>query len=309
MKRNRLKQLVLILGFLMIWGTSNAQQNAMFTQYMFNGMALNPAYAGSHETLSATMLLREQWAGIDGAPSTQTFAIHSPINNSNVALGMQLIRDKITVFNQTGAAITSAYRIQTEKGTLSMGLQIGFTSYKANLKELDVQGTQQYAENFSKFLPNFGAGIYYYTDKYYMGFSAPQLITNDLTNDVGTDPSAEAKQSRHYFLTTGYVFNLSNSVKFKPNALVKMVGGAPIQLDLNANLLFHNALWVGVSWRSMADIDALVEFQLTDQLLLGYAFDFANTTNLRRGTSGSHEIMLNYRIKTKRRRVISPRYF
>ncbi len=272
-------------------------------------MALNPAYAGSHETLSATMLLREQWAGIDGAPSTQTFAIHSPINNSNVALGMQLIRDKITVFNQTGAAITSAYRIQTEKGTLSMGLQIGFTSYKANLKELDVQGTQQYAENFSKFLPNFGAGIYYYTDKYYMGFSAPQLITNDLTNDVGTDPSAEAKQSRHYFLTTGYVFNLSNSVKFKPNALVKMVGGAPIQLDLNANLLFHNALWVGVSWRSMADIDALVEFQLTDQLLLGYSFDFANTTDLRRGTSGSHEIMLNYRIKTKRRRVISPRYF
>ena len=313
MNKLKIYQVVMVVLLLAFTQKVSAQQDAMFTQYMFNGLALNPAYAGSHEAVSATLLYRNQWTGLDGAPNTTTFSIHSPLNNDRIAVGLQVISDKITVFNQTGVNATAAYRIPMEKGTLSFGLQAGFTSYNADLSKVEVplEGGSSFAgdADYKKGLPNFGAGVYYYTDKFYLGFSAPQLIKSDLTNDVGPDPNAEAVRSRHFFLTTGYVFPLGQNVKFKPNALLKMVGGAPIELDLNANLLFHEVLWVGLSWRSMADIDALVEFQLTDQLLLGYSFDFANTTDLRRVNGGSHEIMLNYRFRYAKKKIISPRYF
>lgn len=288
----------------------NGQQQAMFTQYMFNGLAINPAYAGSHESLSATFLFRDQWTGLDGAPTTQTFSMHSPIRNAKIALGMQLIHDKITVFNQHGVNGTYAYRIFTNKGTLSMGLQVGFTSYNADLTELQPQDPTDavFSVDVNKFMPNFGAGIYYYTDRFYLGFSVPQIIRNSLDEAV-IEQDSDARQERHYFLTGGHMFELSPNVKLKPNFLVKVVEGAPVQLDLNANVLFSEVFWLGLSWRSMADIDAMMQIQLTDQLLLGYSYDFANTTDLRRVNSGSHELMLNYRFRYAKNKVITPRYF
>jgi len=297
----------------MVYGLSYAamaQQEVMFTQYMFNGLALNPAYAGSHESVSMTLLAREQWSGIEGAPSTQTFSIHSPINRKNIALGLQVIHDKITVFNQYGVNASYAYRIPVQNGKLSLGLQAGFTSYQADLTDLTTeQGNSQiFGSDVSKFLPNFGAGIYYYAKKYYLGFSIPQLISNGLTEDVvGVD--SDARQRRHYFITGGYVFDLSRHVKLKPNALIKAVQGAPVEIDLNANVLLHNVLWLGLSWRSFADIDALLELQVNNQLLIGYSYDFANTTDLRRVNSGSHELMLNYRLRYSRKKVVTPRIF
>lgn len=157
-------------------------------------------------------------------------------------------------------------------------------------------------------MPSFGAGVYYYTDRFYLGLSAPQLVTNSLTEDI-VEIDGDARQDRHYFLTTGYMFELSHNVKLKPNILIKAVEGAPIQMDLNANVLFSDVLWLGVSWRSLSDIDALIELQLTDQLLLGYSYDFASTTDLRRVNSGSHELMLNYRFRYSKNKVITPRYF
>jgi len=289
---------------------TSAQQEAMFTQYMFNGLALNPAYAGSHEALSATFLMRDQWTGLPGAPSTQTFSVHSPIRNARIALGLQFIHDKIAVFDQYGVNGAYAYRIFTDKGTLSLGLQFGLTSYSADLTDLTTQvpNDPAFQGSVNKTMPNFGAGLYYYTDRFYIGLSAPQLVTNSLSEDV-VEIDADARQERHYFLTAGHMFELSRNVKLKPNVLIKAVEGAPVQMDLNLNALFSDVLWVGVSWRSLSDFNGLLELQLTDQLLLGYSYDFAHTTDLSRINSGSHELMLNYRFRYAKNKVITPRYF
>lgn len=282
----------------------------MFTQYMFNGLALNPAYAGSHESLSATLLFRDQWTGLPDAPSTQTFSVHSPVRNARIALGLQFIHDKLAVFDQYGVNAAYAYRIFTDKGTLSLGLNFGFTSYSANLTDLTTQVPNDpvFQGSVNKVMPSFGAGVYYYTDRFYIGLSAPQLVTNSLTEDV-VEIDADARQERHYFLTAGHMFQLSRSVQLKPNVLIKAVEGAPVQMDLNLNALFSEVLWLGVSWRSLSDFNALIELQLTDQLLLGYSYDFAHTTDLSRINSGSHELMLNYRFRYAKNKVITPRYF
>jgi type IX secretion system PorP/SprF family membrane protein len=289
---------------------AQAQQEAMFTQYMFNGLALNPAYAGSHESLSTTLLFRDQWTGLPQAPSTQTFSIHSPVRSAKIALGLQVIHDKLAVFEQYGVNASYAYRILTDKGTLSLGLQLGFSTYSADLSDLTTQVPNDpvFQGNVSKTMPSFGAGVYYYTDRFYIGLSAPQLVTNSLSEDV-VEIDGDARQERHYFLTAGHMFPLGHNVKLKPNVLIKAVEGAPIQMDLNLNALFSEVLWLGVSWRSMSDIDALIELQLTDQLLLGYSYDFASTTDLSRVNSGSHELMLNYRFRYAKNKVVTPRYF
>jgi len=290
-----------------------SQQEAMFTQYMFNGLAINPAYAGSHQTLEFTALAREQWTGLDGAPSTQTFTAHSPLKNRSIGLGLSVIHDKIGVTSQFGVYGAYSYRIQfNNKGVLSMGLQAGFTQYQEDLTKLQGSIRDPNDPNFSqdqisKFMPNFGAGLYYYTKRFYMGLSAPHLVQNKLDN-IETAYS-EARQKRHYFYTTGYVFDLSRSVKFKPNLLFKVVEGAPLEIDINANFLFQELLWLGVSYRSFDSFDAIVQLNVTEQFSIGYAYDFATTTELKRLHSGSHELMLNYRLKPPRRRMLTPRYF
>ena len=307
-----MRQLLLLL-FVLVAQTTFGQQQATFSQYMFNGLAINPAYAGSHQTLEFTALARQQWAGLDGAPSTQTFTAHSPLNNRSIGLGLSIIHDKIGVTNQFGAYGAYSYRIQfPNKGVLSMGLQAGFTQYQEDLTQLQGSIRDPNDPNFaqdqvSKFMPNFGAGLYYYTRRYYMGLSSPHLVQNKLDNLETLD--SEARQRRHYFFTTGYVFDLSAAVKFKPNLLVKAVEGAPLELDINANFLFQEVLWVGVSYRSFDSFDAILQLNITEQFSIGYAYDFATTTELKRLHSGSHELMLNYRLKPPRRRMLTPRYF
>ncbi|GJM28416.1 MAG: membrane protein [Cyclobacteriaceae bacterium] len=290
-----------------------AQQEAMFTQYMFNGLAINPAYAGSHQTLEFTALAREQWTGLEGAPSTQTFTAHSPLKNRSIGLGLSVINDKIGVTNQFGVYGSYSYRIQFQnKGVLSMGLQAGFTQYNEDLTQLQGSIRDPNDPNFSqdevsKFMPNFGAGLYYYTKRFYTGLSSPHLVQNKLDNLEAA--YQEARQRRHYFFTTGYVFDLSRSVKFKPNLLIKVVEGAPVEADINLNFLFQEILWAGVSYRSFDSFDVILQVNLTEQFSIGYAYDFATTTELKRLHSGSHELMLNYRLKPPRRRMLTPRYF
>ena len=291
-----------------------AQQQAMYTQYMFNGLAINPAYAGSHQTLEFTALARQQWAGLDGAPSTQTFTAHSPLKNRSIGLGLSVIHDQIGITNQFGVYSAYSYRIQFHnKGVLAMGLQAGFTQYQEDLTQLQGSIRDPNDPNFaqdevSKFMPNFGAGLYYYTKRFYMGISSPHIVQIKL-DDLEMANDSEARQRRQYFYRTGYVFDLSRSVKFKPNLLVKVVEGAPVSADINLNFLFQEVLWAGVSYRSFDSFDALLQLNLTEQFSIGYAYDFATTTELRRLHSGSHELMLNYRLKPPRRRMLTPRYF
>lgn len=287
-----------------------AQQQYMFTQYMFNGLAINPAYAGSHESLTLTAVARKQWVNFPGAPSTQTFSAHSPLKFSRVSVGGTLYHDQIGALNQTGASAIYAYRIPIGKGHLSMAIQGGVYHYSTNYTDLNIINNTsdtdpEFAQNTSQFAPNVGTGLYYHTDNYYLGFSIPQLIKNIPAWNSGTGGIDNIK---HYFLHGGYVFDLSKDLKLKPNFLIKAVTGAPVEIDLNANLLIKNMFWVGFSYRSLESIDAILQLQLNDQLQFGYSYDFG-TGGIGNYNAGSHELMLSYRIKTKKEIILTPRYF
>ena len=294
--------------FLSLVSTASwAQQQAMYTQYMFNGLAINPAYAGSQDALSITALGRKQWLGFDGAPSTETFSVHSPVGNRKIAWGMLLSHDHIGVTDQYAIYGMYAYRLKLAKGTLASGLQVGVDSYRAGLSKVLVR---QSGDDFFAFddvqgmLPNFGVGLYYSTRRFYSGFSLPRLLTNVYPGDN----KSRARQYQHWFFTTGYVFDINRDLKLKPNLLVKAVQGAPIEFDINANLLIKETFWVGLSYRSFASISGLVEFQATNQFRFGYAYDYG-LTELNRSHGGSHELMLNYQLRFKKTKIVSPRYF
>ena len=294
---------------------ASAQHQAMFTQYMFNTTAINPAAVGSHETLSLTVLGRQQWVGIDGAPSTQTLALHAPLNQEKLAAGLLVMRDKIGVTSQTVFFGQGAYRILFPKGTLSMGLQFGFSAYASDFLDLNPNNPDNdpsiAADVSNSFLPNIGGGLYYYTERFYAGISSPLLLNNFVDENNLGDISIRNNRpdlERHYFGMLGYVFDLSPSVKFRPSTLIKLVDGAPLEFDLNANFLFDEVLWLGVSYRSFDSVSGLIELQASNQLKLGYAYDYT-LSDLSQFTSGTHEIMINYRFAFKKERIITPRYF
>ena len=297
---------LLIMG-VFPFGLAFGQQQAMFTQYMFNGLAINPAYAGSQDGVSFTALARRQWTGLNGAPSTETFSVHGPLKNRKIALGLQLYHDAVGIADQYGVYGVYAYRIDMGRGTLAAGVQGGFNSYRARYSSVFVKSGDDphfSADDASGMLPNFGAGLYYSTKKFYAGFSLPHLITNPLPGSV----VSRAQQYRHWFFTTGTVVTLSEQMKLKPSILVKAVEGAPVEVDVNANLLIKELLWLGVSYRSFAALSFLAELQITRPLRLGYAYDYTLTT-LKSSHSGTHELMINYRLRFDRSKAISPRYF
>jgi len=295
----------LFIGFSIFCKPVFAQQQMMFTQYMFNGLAINPAYAGSHKSLSMTALVREQWTGLDGAPSTQTLSVHSPIGNNRFSLGMLFIHDKIGVTNQNGVYASYAYRIPVKNGKLSFGIQGGSSFYRAQFSKVSTTDPV-FRADITEAQPNVGFGMYYNTERFYAGISMPQLIE---TNFDRNNTDSDSKLVRHYFITSGYVFDVSRSVKLKPNILIKTVPGAPMQIDLNVNALLRDVLWVGLSWRSFDSLDAMVQFQINDQLQMGYSYDFATSSDIRSVTGGSHELMMNYRFSFTKNKIITPRYF
>jgi type IX secretion system PorP/SprF family membrane protein len=300
---------LLIFALLLISDSIYAQQDALFTQYMFNGLVINPAYAGSQDALSATFAARKQWVGIDGSPSTQTLTAHSPLKNEKVALGLSFISDNISVTHQYGVNAIYAYRLLLKDGNkLSFGLQAGFTQFKSQYSQLATRTANDpsfSSDQVSGLLPNFGTGIYYSTHKFYAGFSVPHLISN-LLND--TTVSRNSVQRRHYILHSGYVFTLSHDLKLKPSVLIKAIEGAPVQIDLNTNLLIREVLWLGVSYRSFSSLNFLTQVQITDQLRFGYSYDIS-VNKLNALNMGSHEIMLNYNFSFLKSKVVTPRYF
>jgi type IX secretion system PorP/SprF family membrane protein len=304
-KMKKVKYLIALSALL--WNVYvNAQQQVMFTQYMFNGLAINPAYAGSHQTVSMTALMRQQWTGLDGAPSTQTFSVHSPMRKERFSLGLLFLHDKIGVTNQNGIYGSYAYRIPiSNKGKLAFGLQAGATFYNALFSKVSITDPT-FKNDVRLAKPNVGFGVYYNTDRFYVGFSMPQLIQTTFDKN---NPDSDSKLVRHYFASAGYVFDLGPGLKLKPNVLLKAVSGAPVELDLNMNSLFRDVLWVGLSWRTFDSFDAILQFQINDQFQVGYSYDFATTTELRRVNGGSHELMLNYRFTFNKSRLITPRYF
>ena len=295
----------LIFGLL---ASAKAQEFNVFSQYMFNGLIINPAYAGSHEALSISAFHRSDFQGIEGAPQTQIFSIHSPVKSNRIGLGMNIIRDKAGITDQLGAQIQYAYKIPVGKGNLSFGLQGGFINYKSSLNILDIKDPDDLVLNsdINGLLPSFGAGIYLSGPKAYLGFSAPQLL-NYTIEQQNTGNRVE-RDFRYYFATAGVVISMGEHLKLKPNTLVRYKDGEDIRFDLNANLLIDEVVWIGASYKSINTMAVILDLQLTNQLRAGYAYDFGLPQSVFLQVS-SHEFALNYLFSVKSRKVVSPRYF
>jgi type IX secretion system PorP/SprF family membrane protein len=296
---------------------SYAQQLPQFSQYMFNTISINPAYAGSRETLSVVGLHRSQWVGLEGGPTTQTLSIHSPLRNEKVGLGLSVINDQLGFENFVFVYGDFSYTINTgEKTKLAFGLKAGFTHYNLDnfgfLDDEAVYSDPFFSDVSSRWNPNMGLGLFWHTNKWYVGVSAPRVLNTDynLSNRV-ENVDYLALERIGYYLTGGYVFNLSENTKFKPAVLAKVTNGAPISFDINANFLFFEKLWLGGGYRYNQDtttLGGLIDFQVSKELRIGYTYEYF-LSDLRPYTSGTHEILLMYEIFKPQKRIKSPRYF
>ena len=306
------RKLLLIVLWLVV-SNIHAQQQPIYTQYMFNMLAINPAYAGSHEALGATALFRKQWVGIPGAPQTTTLGVEAPANNDWIGLGLQLFNDQIGVEKTTGIVTSYAFRmhVTSEEDELAMGVQFGASNFSADYTKVDLiyMNDPSFAGNVvNVWLPSFGAGFYYHNDHFYAGLSAPNLLTSALKNkSVVTQSAVSAIQTTHFFFTTGYVIDLNEDLKLKPSVLVKAVAGAPIQTDINANLWINDIISVGASYQTGSAVSGMLEVMLTPQLRIGYAYD-RSINGLGVFNQGSHEVMLRLELKNNDK-VSHPRYF
>ncbi|WP_422859309.1 type IX secretion system membrane protein PorP/SprF [Flagellimonas sp. S174] len=294
------------------------QQDAQYTQYMFNTISVNPAYAGSRGQLSFAGLYRSQWVGLEGAPETFTLNLHSPIRNSRLGYGISIVNDNIGdgVVQETYLDAVLSYTIDVSlDAKLSFGLKAG-----GNMLSLDFNGLRNFdqevvsQENIdNQFSPNFGLGVYYHTDKFYAGLSAPNILETEFFDNSGGDSNSVnflATERINFYFITGYVFDLNSQLKFKPALLTKAVGGAPLQVDVSANFLFADRFSFGAAYRWDAAVSALAGFQITDQIMLGLAYD-RETTELG-GTQfndGSFEVFLRLELLKAFQRTVSPRFF
>ncbi|MFD0798085.1 type IX secretion system membrane protein PorP/SprF [Maribacter chungangensis] len=297
---------------------ANGQQDAQYTQYMFNTISVNPAYAGSRGQLSVAALYRAQWVGLEGAPTSQTLNIHSPIRNSKLGYGLSVVNDEIGdgTVQETYFDGVLSYTIEVARDAkLSFGVKAGLNVLNLDfnrLRNFDAEPVN--VDNIeNRISPNVGLGFYYHTNKFYAGLSAPNLLQTEHFDNSATDANAVqflSKERINFYLITGYVFDLNGNLKFKPALLTKMVGGAPLQVDLSANFMFADKFTFGAAYRLDAAVSAMAGFQLSDQLMLGLAYD-KETTELggTRFNDGSFEVFLRYELVKSFQRLVSPRFF
>ena len=295
-------------------GISRAQQTATYAQYMFNGLAINPAYAGSNEAMVVSFLGRFQNVGLPGAPSTQTFTAHTPLLDNRMGLGALFIKDNLSVISQSGVHFSYAYRLPLKKDEayLAFGLQGGASFYNAEYSQLDLFNNSNtgssdplFANDLRRTRPNIGAGVYYNSRRSYLGVSMPSMANNvfdrgeDLTTVIQTKP---------IIVTGGHVFTLSRVLKLKPNFLFLTIDGKFADFDLNMSALFDEVLWLGASYKSSNQLVAFTQMKVNDQLQIGYSYTVTNGP-IKVVELGSHEFMASYRFLYNKRGVVSPRYF
>lgn len=286
---------------------AHAQQDPMYSQYMFNTLAFNPAYAGSADVFTVMALSRHQWVGFAGAPTTQTLALHSPLPGQTLSLGGELMHDVNGPAKQSSAYLDAAYRIRTSADTrLAFGLKAGIDFFQADIANLTTIETETVNANISgKVMPNVGFGMFWHSKTYYVGLSAPKLLENTLGSDGNVVTS---RQFRHYYLMGGYVMDLNRDLKFKPSLMARAVEGAPLSLDINANFLLRDKVWFGAMYRLGNAFGFMAQYRFNEQLRAGYAFDLT-TTRIGAYNAGTHEVMVSYDLKFTQGRTISPRYF
>ena len=305
-------KIYIVLALMLSLTEMFGQQDPMYTQYMYNMNIVNPAYAGSRGTLSLGLLGRSQWTSVNGGPKTMTFDAHAPVGKK-VGMGLSVIADEIGPAKEQNIYADFSYTITTsEQGRLAFGLKGGVTLLNVNLLDVVLPQTSTgddplFDENINDAFPNVGAGVYYYNDKWYAGFSVPNLLKSEHLDKENIN--TRASEEIHYFLTTGYVFDLSSTLKFKPSILVKGVTGAPVSFDVNANFLMYDRFEVGASYRWQDAVSILFNFGVTRSFRIGYAYDYTISEFSNSNTGGSHELMLLYDISFSKKNLKSPRFF
>ena len=306
---------ILTLIFVAVTLIASAQQDPQHTMYRFNGLMFNPAYAGSREALSMVALYRWQWVNVPGAPQTASFAISSPLRNDHVALGFSFVSDHYTVVHSDKLEADFAYRIpvgKQKKIKISLGLGASVTNIRADLSAvgLSQQIDQSFQNNVNIWVPNVTAGVYVYSEKFFIGVSVPEILSNSLStkNQVWQRSIDSAHQYTSLYATAGYVFDLGKKVKFAPSILIKYVPKyAPISMDFNANFIFIERLWLGVSYRLSDSYGFMVAFNITRQLRVGYAYDLT-VSPISHFTTGSHEVMAGFDFDFRKKSIVNPRY-
>nr|WP_255452835.1 type IX secretion system membrane protein PorP/SprF [Aquimarina sp. RZ0] len=312
------KYVLMVILLVQVSGEICAQQDAQYTQYMYNTISVNPAYAGSRDAISITGLYRNQWVGIGGAPVTQTLNIHTPIGPSNkVGLGFSMVNDKIGPTQETYFDIDFSYILDISEGSqLALGIKAGGHLLDVNFDRLNQYTNADIlldANIDRKFSPNVGIGAYYHTEKGYIGISAPNLLETKHFNESSSDDTASsflAAERINYYVMGGYVFMINESLQFKPAILGKVVSGSPLQLDASANFLLYDKLTFGAAYRWSAALSALVGFQVSEGLMFGFAYDWETSAlGNTEFNAGSYEFFLRYEIFKKNERVMYPRFF
>lgn len=305
---------LIIALFLALPFGMQAQQDPQYTQYMYNTQIINPAYAGNKEMFGVGLLYRTQWVGVEGAPKTVTFSVDSPIGKlENMGLGLSVTHDEIGPSRQTDVAMDYSYSIPLNYDTkLSFGVKGGFNLLDVDFTKLDIYNPNDpmFHDNIeNRFQPKIGAGIYLNTNKWYVGLSVPNFLeTKHFSRSNNSNFQSVAAERMHFYMIAGYVFDISNSVKFKPATMLKAVQGSPLQWDVSANFLFHEKFTLGASWRWDAALSAMAGFQINPGLFIGVGYDY-QLTELEKYSDGSYEIILRFDIINSIEKILTPRFF
>lgn len=304
-----MKKIAIIIALVLTGIVSYAQQDAQYTQYMYNTININPAYAGSRGVMSVFGLYRTQWVGLEGAPDTGAFSINTPIANSNLGLGLSAVADRIGPIEENAISLDVSYTVNTsDTYKLSFGVKGTANLFNLDREKLNPQDQNDpLLASYSTFSPNVGAGVYFHSNKFYLGLSVPNILQTKRFSKADKDIAVFVERMNAY-LIGGYVFDIGSNLKFKPAFLAKGVQGAPLQVDVTGNFLIYEKLILGAAWRWDAAVSALAGFQINKNWLIGYGYD-RETTKLANFNSGSHEIFLRYEFFKKPERIVSPRFF
>ena len=281
-----MKKLVYMIFLFVAALASRAQHGAMYSQYMFNGLLINPAYAGSNEVLNATAINRNQWVGFDGAPRTTTFSLHSPLKNKKINLGITFINDQYGITKQNKINAVYAYRLFFKSSSLSFGIQAGVNFVRNNWSQINTTttGDQVFTSQFSQQnIPQTGFGMYYKHQKFFAGVSAPDLLTLKKIDGLLYKPA---------LFSAGYLFSVSEDLKIKPSLVFKYIRNSPVEVDINANVYFK-AFGLGLSYRTNDAMIFMATYNINQQFSAGYSYDLT-ISKLGTFVRGSHEIMLKY---------------
>lgn len=303
------KYIILTISLVLLSISSvQAQQDPLYSQYFWNKLIVNPAYAGSNGLMNATVIAREQWLGVEGRPSTQSFTFQSPLKNDAISLGMDVTHDKLGPSESTALNANVAYRFKvTETSKLAFGVKAGLDLWKADLAGIGDGTDPLFMSDLTTTpLPNFGAGVWWQGQKHFVGLSTPRLLHQELDNSANNTIHGDIR--RHYYLMGGYVVDINPVLKFKPTALFRLEEKGVNSFDISANLLFMDKIWVGAAFRDSESMGINASYNVQDFFRVGYAYDF-QTGGLSGYNSGSHEIMLSYDFNFSKQNLLSPRYF